>query len=301
MSITLIFNGKRRRKLHLSRSHLFGVGVVLCATLAAAGWSIHDHWQRKIATLELALDAAHVQSQVSADDASRQQMAALAAQVGTMQAQLGRLNALGERLTEEADLDPDEFNFSEQPPMGGPSYDPDLEVGLNELQDSMKNLGYQLSNKEEQLAVLESFMLNHNIADRELIDGSPVKGRNAWVSSGFGGRVDPFNGRAKMHKGIDFRGKVGTPILASGPGVISWSGRHPEFGIMVEISHGNGLVTRYAHNSKSLVQVGTLVEKGQKIALMGRTGRATGVHLHYEVLKNGRQVNPSHYMLVRQG
>ncbi|MDO2948246.1 peptidoglycan DD-metalloendopeptidase family protein [Aeromonas simiae] len=301
MSITLIFNGKRRRRLHIPRISLLGMGVLLCSLAGAGSWAIWQHWQTRIDTLELALDLAQSQAEGSAEEASKQQLAMLAAQVGTMQAQLGRLNALGERLTEEADLDPDEFNFNELPPMGGPSYDPDLEVGLNELQQSMQNLSYQLGNREEQLAVLESFMMNHNIADKGLIDGEPVAGRRAWVSSGFGGRVDPFNGRAKMHKGIDFRGKVGTPILASGPGVVSWSGRHPEFGIMVEISHGNGLVTRYAHNSKALVQVGTLVDKGQRIALMGRTGRATGVHLHYEVLKDGRQVNPSRFMTVRRG
>ncbi|ENY72914.1 M23 family metallopeptidase [Aeromonas diversa] len=301
MSLTLILNGKRRRRLHIPRWHLLGIAALLLLMTGSGGWLTWSHWQTKIASLEMALDLAQQQSEATAEEVSKQQLAMLAAQVGTMQAQLGRLNALGERLTEEAELDPDEFNFSEAPPMGGPSYDPDLEVGLNELQDSMKNLSYQLGNREEQLAVLESFMMNHNIVDKGLIDGTPVAGRRAWVSSGFGGRVDPFNGRAKMHKGIDFRGKTGTPILASGPGVVSWSGRHPEFGIMIEISHGNGLVTRYAHNSKALVRVGTLVDKGQKIALMGRTGRATGVHLHYEVLKDGRQVNPSRFMTVKRG
>jgi murein DD-endopeptidase MepM/ murein hydrolase activator NlpD len=218
-----------------------------------------------------------------------------------MQGQLGRLNALGERLTEQADLDPEEFNFKELPPMGGPSYDADLEVNLNELQDSMKHLSQQLGSREEQLSVLESFIMNHHITDAGFISGSPVKQERVWVSSGFGGRVDPFNGRAKMHKGVDFRGKPGTPILATGQGVISWAGRHPEFGNMVEINHGNGLVTRYAHNSKLLVEVGTLVDQGQKIALMGRTGRATGVHLHYEVLKDGRQVNPARFLNARRG
>ena len=225
----------------------------------------------------------------------------LAAQVGTMQGQLGRLNALGERLTEKADLDPEEFNFKELPPMGGPSYDADLEVSLGELQDSMEHLSRQLSSREEQLSVLESFIMNHHITDAGFIPGSPVKQERVWISSGFGGRVDPFNGRAKMHKGVDFRGKPGTPILATGKGIISWAGRHPEFGNMVEIDHGNGLVTRYAHNSKLLVDVGTLVDEGQKIALMGRTGRATGVHLHYEVLKDGRQVNPARFLNARRG
>lgn len=301
MSITLILNGKRRRRLHIPRIYLLGLAALLIALAATGSWSLWHHWQTRIQSLELALDLAQQPRAAGDETVSREQLAMLAAQVGTMQAQLGRLNALGERLTEEAELDPDEFNFSELPPMGGPSYDEELEVGLGELQESMQSLGYQLGNREEQLEVLESFMLNHNIADKGLIDGTPVAGRRAWVTSGFGGRRDPFSGRARMHKGIDFRGRTGTPILASGPGVVSWSGRHPQFGIMVEISHGNGLITRYAHNSRALVSVGTLVDKGQKIALMGSTGRSTGVHLHYEVLKNGRQVNPSRYMVVKQG
>lgn len=254
-----------------------------------------------MAALELALVQAEQQQTSQTTEQAREQLAMLAAQVGTMQGQLGRLNALGERLTEQADLDPDEFNFKELPPMGGPSYDADLEVNLDELQSSMAHLSKQLSSREEQLSVLESFMLNHHITDAGFISGSPVKQERVWISSGFGGRVDPFNGRAKMHKGVDFRGKPGTPILATGPGIVSWAGRHPEFGNMIEINHGNGLVTRYAHNAKLLVEVGTLVDQGQQIALMGRTGRATGVHLHYEVLKDGRQVNPSQFLTARRG
>lgn len=301
MSITLILHGKQRRKLHVPKQRLAWVGGIIFSLLALGGSWLWQSWQQKMDALELALAMAEQQSAKQSGDEAREQLAMLAAQVGTMQGQLGRLNALGERLTEQADLDPEEFNFKELPPMGGPSYDEDLEVSLNELQDSMKHLSQQLSSREEQLSVLESFIMNHHITDAGFISGTPVQQERVWVSSGFGGRVDPFNGRAKMHKGVDYRGKVGTPILATGPGVVRWAGRHPEFGNMVEINHGNGLVTRYAHNSKLLVEVGTLVDQGQKIALMGRTGRATGVHLHYEVLKDGRQVNPARFLSASRG
>ncbi|EOD56990.1 M23 family metallopeptidase [Aeromonas molluscorum] len=301
MSITLILNGKQRRKLHFPKQRLAWVGGLFLSILVLGSVLLWQSWHQKMAALELALVQAEQQQTSQTTEQAREQLAMLAAQVGTMQGQLGRLNALGERLTEQADLDPDEFNFKELPPMGGPSYDADLEVNLDELQSSMAHLSKQLSSREEQLSVLESFMLNHHITDAGFISGSPVKQERVWISSGFGGRVDPFNGRAKMHKGVDFRGKPGTPILATGPGIVSWAGRHPEFGNMIEINHGNGLVTRYAHNAKLLVEVGTLVDQGQQIALMGRTGRATGVHLHYEVLKDGRQVNPSQFLTARRG
>lgn len=301
MSITLILHGKQRRKLHLPKQRLAWVGGFIFSLLVLGGGWLWQSWYQKMAVLEVALAVAEQNAGTQASDEAREQLAMLAAQVGTMQGQLGRLNALGERLTEQADLDPDEFNFKALPPMGGPSYDEELEVNLNELQASMKHLSQQLSSREEQLSVLESFIMNHHITDDGFIAGSPVKQERVWISSGFGGRVDPFNGRAKMHKGVDYRGKPGTPILATGPGVVSWAGRHPQFGNMVEINHGNRLVTRYAHNSKLLVEVGTLVYQGQEIALMGRTGRATGVHLHYEVLKDGHQVNPARVLSASRG
>ena len=241
MSITLILNGKQRRKLHLPKQRLAWVGGILFTVLALSGGWLWQSWHQKMEALEVALAMAEQQKSTQGADEAREQLAMLAAQVGTMQGQLGRLNALGERLTEKADLDPDEFNFKELPPMGGPSYDEELEVNLGELQASMKHLSQQLSSREEQLSVLESFIMNHHITDAGFISGSPVKQERVWISSGFGGRVDPFNGRAKMHKGVDFRGKPGTPILATGKGIISWAGRHPQFGNMVEIDHGNGL------------------------------------------------------------
>ncbi|MGL5038513.1 MAG: peptidoglycan DD-metalloendopeptidase family protein [Aeromonas sp.] len=301
MSITLILHGKQRRKLHLPKQRLAWLGGIFCfLSIVGGGW-LWQSWHQKMDALEVALAVAEQQSVAQGSDEAREQLAMLAAQVGTMQGQLGRLNALGERLTEQAELDPDEFNFKALPPMGGPSYDEALEVNLNELQASMKHLSQQLSSREEQLSVLESFIMNHHITDAGFIAGTPVKQDQVWVSSWFGGRLDPFSGLAKMHKGVDFRGKLGSPILATGPGIISWAGRHPDFGDMVEINHGNGLVTRYAHNSKLLVEVGTLVDQGQEIALMGRTGRATGVHLHYEVLKDGRQVDPARFLSARRG
>ena len=147
MSITLILHGKQRRKLHLPKQRLAWVGGILFSLLALGGGWLWQSWHQKMEALEVALAVAEQQSVDQSDDEAREQLAMLAAQVGTMQGQLGRLNALGERLTEQADLDPDEFNFKELPPMGGPSYDEELEVSLNELQASMKHLSQQLSSR----------------------------------------------------------------------------------------------------------------------------------------------------------
>ncbi|MGL5410434.1 MAG: peptidoglycan DD-metalloendopeptidase family protein, partial [Shewanella sp.] len=242
MSITLILHGKQRRKLHLpKRSLLWSSAFIFMLVIAGSGFVWHA-WQKKVDALEVALTMAEQRANEQKQRQDREQLAMLAAKVGTMQGQLGRLNALGERLTEQADLDPDEFNFKELPPMGGPSYDDEkLKVTLDELQTSMKRLSSQLNHREEQLAALESFIGQHHISDAEFISGTPVAEDMVWISSHFGGRLDPFNGQPKMHKGVDYRGKLGTPILATGTGIVSWAGRHPEFGNMVEISHGNGL------------------------------------------------------------
>ena len=154
----------------------------------------------------------------------------------------------------------------------------------------MTALGYQLDNREAQLGVLESVLMNQNLKERVYPQGRPVK--SGWLSSYFGRRTDPFTGKPANHTGIDFAGRMGAEIIAVADGVVTWSGDRYGYGIMVEINHGNGYSTRYAHNSENLVGVGDEVRKGQVVALMGETGRATGPNLHFEVLQDGRRVNP---------
>jgi murein DD-endopeptidase MepM/ murein hydrolase activator NlpD len=217
---------------------------------------------------------------------------ALAIRIAQMNARMIRLDAVGRRLTEMADIDASEFDFDSEPGLGGP--EEPMAAGSNvavpEVLDAMTALGYQLDNREAQLGVLESVLMNQNLKDRVYPQGRPVK--SGWLSSYFGKRTDPFTGKPANHTGIDFAGKHGAEIVAVADGVVTWSGDRYGYGVMVEINHGNGYATRYAHNSENLVAVGDEVKKGQVIALMGETGRATGPNLHFEVVQNGRRVNP---------
>jgi murein DD-endopeptidase MepM/ murein hydrolase activator NlpD len=148
--------------------------------------------------------------------------------------------------------------------------------------------------KIQQLTALESLMLGLNIERESELGGRPIG--KGWLSSYYGVRKDPFTGRPAMHKGIDFAGKEGDDVIATGAGVITWSGDRYGYGKLVEIDHGNGLRTRYGHNAGLKVQVGDVVTKGQAIAYVGNTGRSTGAHVHYEVLKNGEQIDPLPYV-----
>ena len=217
---------------------------------------------------------------------------ALAVRIAQMNARMIRLDAVGRRLTEMADIDDGEFNFDSEPALGGPE-EPmaaGSNVPVSEVLEAMTSLGYQLDNREAQLSVLESVIMNQNLSERVYPQGRPVK--SGWLSSYFGKRTDPFTGKPANHTGIDFAGKHGAEIIAVADGVVTWSGDRYGYGIMVEINHGNGYATRYAHNSENLVAVGDEVKKGQVVGHMGETGRATGPNLHFEVLHNGRRVNP---------
>ena len=217
---------------------------------------------------------------------------AFAIRIAQMNARMIRLDAVGRRLTEMADIDDSEFNFDSEPAMGGPE-EPmaaGSSVAVPEVVEAMTALGYQLDNREAQLNVLESVLMNENLQQRVHPQGRPVK--SGWLSSYFGKRTDPFTGKPANHTGIDFAGKMGAEIVSVADGVVTWSGDRYGYGIMVEINHGNGYSTRYAHNSENLVAVGDEVRKGQVVALMGETGRATGPNLHFEVLQNGHRVNP---------
>lgn len=220
---------------------------------------------------------------------------ALAIRIAQMNARVIRLDALGRRLTDMADLEDGEFDFDSAPALGGP--EEPVATGSNEVPEilgSMQTLNEQLSNREAQLGALESMIMGQNLSERVYPQGRPVS--SGWISSYFGKRTDPFTGKPANHTGIDFAGKFGDGVTAVADGVVTWSADRYGYGVMVEINHGNGYSTRYAHNSENLVQVGDEVKKGQTVALMGKTGRATGPNLHFEVLKNGRRVNPVNFI-----
>ncbi len=226
---------------------------------------------------------------------SRENLDALAVRLGQMNAHVIRLDALGRRLTKMGDLDDGEFDFESPPARGGaePSYD-GATVGMPDLGAMVDNLDEQLQDRQQQLGVLENLLLNRNLSKQVHPEGRPV--RSGWVSSYFGKRTDPFTGRPAWHKGLDFAGRDGSDVVAVAAGVVTWSRERYGYGQMVEINHGNGYVTRYAHNQANLVAVGDKIEKGQTIAKMGSTGRATGPNLHFEVLLNSRVVNPLQYI-----
>lgn len=230
---------------------------------------------------------------------SERKIAALNAQLGEMQAQVTRLNALGERLTRMAGLEEGEFNFGAVPPLGGPE-EPLGTQGLGGesvdmgVEERAQDLANQIDDRDRQLGVLENLLMNRNVQDRVRPQGRPIEG--GWVSSGYGSRTDPFSGRRAWHGGIDFAGHKGTDVMAVAAGVVTWSGDRYGYGYMVEINHGNGYVTRYAHNKENLVAVGDMVQKGDVIARLGQSGRATGPHVHFEVHQSGRSVNPVDYI-----
>lgn len=217
---------------------------------------------------------------------------ALSIRIAQMNARVIRLDALGRRLTGMADIDDGEFDFDSEPGTGGPEEPMALvpNLAVPEMLEAMDTLNSQLSNRESQLDVLESVLMNQNLKERVYPQGRPVG--SGWISSYYGKRTDPFTGKAANHTGIDFAGKNGAEIIAVADGVVTWSADRYGYGIMVEINHGSGYATRYAHNSENLVEVGDEVKKGQVVALMGETGRATGPNLHFEVLQNGNRVNP---------
>jgi hypothetical protein len=216
---------------------------------------------------------------------------ALASRVGQMNAHVIRLDALGRRLTQMANLDKGEFNFDSEPAVGGPEGVVEGAVAVSpDLSSMLDDLMHQIKDRERQLSVLESLISTRNLNHRIVPNGRPVL--KGWISSYFGLRTDPFTGRNAYHKGVDFAAPAGSQAIAVAAGVVTYAKERFGYGKVVEINHGNGYVTRYGHNQKILVQVGDTVKKGQPIALIGSTGRSTGPHLHFEVLKQGRQIDP---------
>ena len=274
--------------------------TLILASIFAAGFAF--------ATLRADPMAARVGETLSAQRADlaeikrslHEQLDALAVRVGQVQAHVIRLNVLGERLTQMADLDDGEFNFGSAPGIGGPEEPAEVtDPSINRLVQDLERVAYQLDDREAQLDVLESLLMTRDLQAQVYPDGMPVD--QGWISSYFGQRADPFSGHHAVHSGIDFAGREGASVNAIAAGVVSFSDVRHGYGNCVEINHGNGYVTRYAHNRVNLVAVGDKVEKGQTVALMGTTGRATGPNLHFEVLHYGKVVNPLKYINRKTG
>ncbi len=226
-------------------------------------------------------------------------LSAMTAKLAQMRSRIVRLDALGEQLTQIASLQNGEFDFSISAGLGGPNDSLNSELtrsmsSQEQIKMMFASLENNISDREAQLNVLQSMMSDDRLRDESIVAGRPIL--KGWLSSQYGMRTDPFHGKQQWHSGIDFAGREGSDIIAVAAGVVTWSGKQSGYGNMVEINHSDGYVTRYAHNKENVAKLGAIVKRGDVIAKMGSTGRSTGPHVHFEVYKNGRTVDPSTYI-----
>ncbi len=272
----------------------FYIGSKMAASQAQVSYSELDaqketHWRNELEKQQANIDTAKKNAEKNLD--------ALSARLSTLQGHLLRLDALGSRLIDVANMSDSEFNMLEPPGLGGPLMMTEQDsLGVIDFVEALQAVSQKIKDRSEKFLAMESMLLDSNIQSQILPEGSPVTG--GWTSSSFGWRTDPISGRKDFHEGIDLAGRSGSNVSSVAAGIVTWSGRHSGYGNMIEISHGNGYVTRYAHNKKNLVVVGDKVEKGQKIAEMGSSGRSTGSHVHFEVVHNGRHVNPRKFVSI---
>jgi len=268
------------------------LGIGLLAGTFAAGLTIGQHSMARIAFLSPSAALRSEQQQIGVLRAQVQdKIDALAMRVGTINANLMRLNALGKQLTQMANINSREFDFDHDPPQGGSDSDG---VGRGaqaaDVSAMIDGLSRRIDVRNAQFVSLESVILGRQLSAQVRPSGRPV--REGYISSSFGERMDPFNGEEAMHKGIDFATETGSDVLAVASGIVTWAGPREGYGNLIEINHGNGYSTRYAHNAEILVNVGDTVQRGQAVAVVGSTGRSTGPHVHFEVLRAGTQIDP---------
>jgi len=288
MDIILVSN--RFAKAHsitLKGRHILLAGLLLFVAAGFAAQYAIALWQPDAAAL--------TQGRKEQQAYVRNGLDALAVRVGQMQAQLLRLDTLGARLAKMSGMKPQEFNFDQPPPQGGP-YLPggQREISLDNLDRQLSSLSELLNDRNDKLLALETMLLQNSLDARKFPSARPVP--DGDYSSNFGWRIDPFTGQNAMHEGVDFMAPEGTPIFASAGGIVVYAGPHPQYGNMVEIDHGKDIVTRYGHASRLLVKAGQVVRRGQKIAEVGSTGRSTGNHLHFEVRYQGIAQNPRRFL-----
>ncbi|MFP5384122.1 MAG: M23 family metallopeptidase, partial [Gammaproteobacteria bacterium] len=234
-------------------------------------------WRERLQTQKLAVKAAR--------ETAEERLKALTLRMAEIQARVLRLDALGERLARAGRISDGEFDFSRAPSVGGPEEGQAGGDGAAfaraDFVTALDDLMARIDAREAELRVLEGLMAGGRLREENFLAGNPV--RVGYLSSTFGQRIDPFHGALAFHKGVDYAGPPGSDIVATGAGIVMAAGRHPGYGLMVEINHGDGITTLYAHASKVLVRPGDIVQEGQAIAILGSTGRSTGPHVHYEV------------------
>ncbi len=231
---------------------------------------------------------------------NREIVQSLMMRIAKLQAHVIRLDSLGSRLTDVAKLDKKAFDFNYEPAMGGADgvvfNEENEDSHFSHLSGRLDQITQEIDIKTRQLTILEKLLIAEQFQQTITPTGKPTE--KGWISSYFGMRKDPFTGRKKMHQGIDVAGKPGSNILATAAGIVTFVGTQSGYGKVLDIDHGYGISTRYGHNKSVIVKPGDIVKQGQIIATMGSTGRSTGSHVHYEVLKNGHRVNPGKYIVI---
>jgi len=280
---------------HLVASAVFMALLVFSLTLGLFWITVRHATEFKLPLLDSLVLSAQEAQRRKTEEFLRENLNAMAVKLGQMQAQLMRLDALGERLSTLAGLKPGEFRFNEAPGRGGAvSSIPAQDFSMAEFNRQLDQLSRQMENRSDSLGILESQLFDAKVKKKLMPTIPPVDA--AYSASSYGWRIDPFNGMLAMHEGVDFPVDIGTPVFAAAGGVVIYSGPHPQYGFLVEIDHGNDFTTRYAHCSRVLVREGEVVQRGSKIAASGSTGSATGPHLHFEVRYRTVAQNPIRFL-----
>ncbi|NVJ65602.1 MAG: M23 family metallopeptidase [Gammaproteobacteria bacterium] len=304
MRITLIKSTQQGIKaLEMNRSKIIATSILAILTLVTlvvvtaviTKWTVQQdlvsesaikQWNQELVTQKEQLAIAKVRSE--------QQVQALSSRLASLQAHILRLDAVGNRVAQDMGI-ADEFAFTEQPAIGGAEASPDaVTPSFNEVSYSLDLLENNILAQEQQLSALEAIVFDKDINAEQKISGRPIK--KGWLSSPYGNRADPFTGKKDWHPGIDFAALAGTEVVATAAGVVTTVGTKSGYGKFIEINHGDGYSTRYAHNKELLVKKGDMVKKGQVIAKVGNTGRSTGPHVHYEIMRDGKKLNPYRYI-----
>ena len=300
MQIILLHPRFQARSLTLTSRHVLLIALLAFVSMIAGAWSLYYVTVRHGGEINLpflrdVLVTAPGDA-IQKDKYVKENIAAMAVKLGEMQAQMMRLDALGERVQGLAGVRPEEFNFKQVPGRGGaePSSKPAHSLGMAEFQQALDAMARDLEHRADYMNVVETALISDKVKFKLLPTVQPVN--VTYNASGFGWRIDPFTGRSAFHEGIDFPAPTGTRIVAAAGGVIIAAEYHHQFGNMLEIDHGNDIVTRYAHTSRLLVKVGDIVKRGQHVADIGSTGRSTGAHLHFEVLVKGVQQDPHKFL-----
>ena len=267
------------------------IWVVSVSERSELGQQMLSQWRLQLAQQESLVSQA--QTQII------DELSGITLQVAELEARIIRLDALGEQVATKAELNNGEFDFSLRPALGGPKIETDNSdlIAINNdlpLTKMLAELNAHVEKSEQELILLDKQLAAKELRLEAFVAGKPIK--KGWMSSSYGHRIDPFNGRKAWHDGVDFAGAEGSDVIAVAGGIVTVASSRRGYGNIVELNHGNGYVTRYAHNSSLTVKVGDIVEKGQVIALMGSSGRSTGPHVHFEVLRNGKSVNPERYI-----